>query len=201
MVEGEDVKWVKLAANGDNAAFAHLVVKYQGRVAALLYRFFGGNFDVEDVVQDVFIKVYKNLDSFRYDASFYTWLYRIAINTAKNHLGKLKVSRLHTEIDGILPDSSLVEGAFYDSASPERELEGKELKEVIFTAIGALSADLKSVLLLRELSGLTYEEISSILECPVGTVRSRLFRAREFVSMAIFRATGENIPLRQNHDD
>lgn len=185
MVECDDYIAVKRASEGDEQAFTELVTKYQGRIANLLYRYIGSDVDIEDVVQEVFVKVYKGLHRFRYDCAFYTWLYRIALNTAKNHLLKLKKWRSHVDLEGINPDLSLQEGALIDDGTPDKMLEKEELKHSIEQAIGMLSEEMRVVLLLRELSGMDYEEIAAILECPVGTVRSRLFRAREFVSEAI----------------
>ena len=180
-----DQQLVERVLDGNKNAFDLLVLRYQNRVAAMVARIIRDQKEVEDVCQEAFIKAYKALPLFRGDSAFYTWLYRIAINTAKNHI----VSR------GRRPPSSdveLTDGeggelglALSEIETPESSLEMENLKNVIEGAIEALPADLRTAFTLREFSGLSYEDITEIMNCPVGTVRSRIFRARESIDKAI----------------
>ncbi|WP_317929378.1 RNA polymerase sigma factor RpoE [Halioxenophilus sp. WMMB6] len=180
-----DQQLVERVQKGDKRAFDLLVLKYQHKIIAIVSRYIKDNAEVYDVVQEAFIKAYRALGNFRGDSAFYTWLYRIAINTAKNHL----VSR------GRRPPSSDVdidEADYYDGSEPLRDIESPEgamardqLQEVVNTAIASLPEDLRTALTLREMEGLSYEDIAAVMDCPVGTVRSRIFRAREAVDKAI----------------
>ncbi len=180
-----DQQLVERVQKGDKRAFDLLVLKYQHKIIAIVGRYIKDNAEVYDVVQEAFIKAYRALGNFRGDSAFYTWLYRIAINTAKNHL----VSR------GRRPPSSDVdidEADYYDGSEPLRDIESPEgamardeLLAVVNKAIADLPEDLRTALTLREMEGLSYEDIAAVMDCPVGTVRSRIFRAREAVDKAI----------------
>ncbi|OZG70690.1 RNA polymerase sigma factor RpoE [Hahella sp. CCB-MM4] len=180
-----DQQLVERVQRGDRRAFDMLVVKYQSKVMAIISRYIHDTAEVADVAQEAFIKAYRAIASFRGDSQFYTWLYRIAINAAKNYL----VSR------GRRPPGTDVEvedAIFYESAaglkdieSPEQQLHRDQLQSAIYKAIENLPEDLKSALTLREFDGLSYEEIADIMQCPVGTVRSRIFRARDAVDTHI----------------
>ena len=181
--DGDD-KLVKRAKKGDSRAFDLLVLKYQGRVAQLVSRYVSNAAEVEDVTQEAFIKAYRALPKFRGDSAFYTWLYRIAANAAKNHL--VALSRRPTT-DLALDDSESYEvpGRLKDNESPDEVIMGQQLEEVISQAIAALPLELKAALTLREFEGLSYDEIAEVLECPIGTVRSRIFRAREAIDQKV----------------
>ena len=181
--DGDD-KLVKRAKKGDSRAFDLLVLKYQGRVAQLVYRYLNNAAEVEDVTQEAFIKAYRALPNFRGDSAFYTWLYRIAANAAKNHL--VALGRRPTS-DMALDDSEVfdVPGRLKDRESPDEVVMGQQLEAFISRSIEELPVDLRAALILRELEGLSYEEIAEVLECPIGTVRSRIFRAREAIDTKV----------------
>ena len=175
-----DQQLVQRAQRGDLRAFDLLVLKYQGRIAALVSRYVSDAGEVEDVTQEAFIKAYRALGKFRGDSAFYTWLYRIAANAAKNHLvAKGRRPGAHATIEDA--EGFDEGGMLSESASPEALAMGGELAEVIESALNALPAALKAALMLREFDGLSYDDIADVLGCPVGTVRSRIFRAREAV--------------------
>ncbi|GAA5142338.1 RNA polymerase sigma factor RpoE [Thalassotalea piscium] len=180
-----DQQLVERVQRGDKNAFNLLVTKYQHKVANLVSRYIKNQSDVPDVVQEAFIKAYRALPNFRGDSAFYTWLYRIAVNSAKNHLvaGNRKPPGSDVEIE----DAEIYDegDALRETASPEKLLLAKEIKETIFSTIEQLPEDLRTAINLRELEGLSYEEIATIMECPVGTVRSRIFRARDAVEKKI----------------
>lgn len=173
----EDRILVDKARAGDQAAYGLLVSKYQQRVVNLVSRYIKGS-EAQDVAQEAFVKAWRALDGFKGNSAFYTWLYRIAINTAKNYL--VARSRRPAQQDIDVADAELYghTEALSDTSSPEALLEGEEVKRVILRAIAALPAELKTAIMLRELDGMSYEEIAISMECPVGTVRSRIFRAR-----------------------
>ena len=176
-----DQALVARVQQGDKQAFDLLVKKYQHRVLMVIGRYISDHHEAMDVAQEAFIKAYRALPNFRGDAAFYTWIYRIAINTAKNHLvnrGRRPPSSDINVEDGELYDSGR---RLSDEASPERMLLSAEIETTVHQALDELSEDLRAALTLREFDGLSYEEISEILECPVGTVRSRIFRAREAI--------------------
>jgi RNA polymerase sigma-70 factor (ECF subfamily) len=181
--DGDD-KLVKRAKKGDSRAFDLLVLKYQGRVAQLVSRYVNNAVEVEDVTQEAFIKAYRALPKFRGDSAFYTWLYRIAANAAKNHL--VALGRRPTT-DLALDDSESYEvpGRLKDNESPDEVIMGQQLEAAISQAIDALPLELKAALTLREFEGLSYDEIAEVLECPIGTVRSRIFRAREAIDQKV----------------
>lgn len=180
-----DKQLVIRVQQGDKRAFDLLVIKYQHKILAIVGRYVRDTGEVHDVVQETFIKAYRALGNFRGDSAFYTWIYRIAINTAKNYL----VAR------GRRPPSSDVdveEAEFYtgaeslkDTETPENQLMRDQLEVAVYAAISDLPEDLRTAVTLREMEGLSYEEIAEVMECPVGTVRSRIFRAREAIDKHI----------------
>ena len=167
--------------NGDKQAFNLLVVKYQNKVCNLISRYVNNQSDVADVAQEAFIKAYRAIPNFRGESAFYTWLYRIAVNTAKNHIVAQGRRPPATDVDAEDAEYYETGNALKEISNPENLALSKELKQVVFDAIEALPEDLKTAMTLRELDGLSYEEIAAVMECPVGTVRSRIFRAREAV--------------------
>ena len=181
--DGDD-KLVKRAKKGDSRAFDLLVLKYQGRVAQLVSRYLNNAAEVEDVTQEAFIKAYRALPNFRGDSAFYTWLYRIAANAAKNHLVALG---RRPSSDMALDDSEVfdVPGRLKDQESPDEVIMGQQLEMLISRTIEELPVELRAALTLREFEGLSYEEIADVLECPIGTVRSRIFRAREAIDIKV----------------
>lgn len=185
MAEDTDQQLVDRVLNGNKNAFNLLVLRYQHRVAALIGRFVHDAQEVEDVSQETFIKAYRALNSFRGESAFYTWLYRIAVNTAKNHLVSRNRRPPATDVD-------IDEAEIGDSGAVLREIEDPagtlardKLKQAIAEAIDELPEDLRTAFTLREFSGLSYEDITEVMECPVGTVRSRIFRAREAIDKKI----------------
>ena len=179
-----DQQLVQRAQRGDLRAFDLLVLKYQGRIAALVSRYVSDAGEVEDVTQEAFIKAYRALGKFRGDSAFYTWLYRIAANAAKNHL---VAKGRRPGADATIEDAEGFEegGLLSESASPEALAMGGELAEVVESALNALPDELKAALMLREFDGLSYDDIADVLGCPVGTVRSRIFRAREAIDQRV----------------
>ncbi|WP_028864650.1 RNA polymerase sigma factor RpoE [Psychromonas aquimarina] len=176
-----DLQLIRRIQNGEQAAFTLLVRKYQNRVANILTRYVRNSGDIADVTQEVFIKVYKSLPSFRGDSAFYTWLYRITVNTAKNYLTSQGRRPPASDIDAMEADSYDGGDALREVDDPEGILRSQEIKSVILDTIEQLPAELKSAITLRELEGMSYEEIAHIEDCPIGTVRSRIFRAREAI--------------------
>lgn len=179
-----DQQLVQRAQRGDLRAFDLLVLKYQGRIAALVSRYVSDAGEVEDVTQEAFIKAYRALGKFRGDSAFYTWLYRIAANAAKNHL---VAKGRRPGADATIEDAEGFDegGMLSESASPEALAMGGELAEVVESALNGLPDELKAALMLREFDGLSYDDIADVLGCPVGTVRSRIFRAREAVDQRV----------------
>ena len=179
-----DQQLVQRAQRGDLRAFDLLVLKYQGRIAALISRYVSDAGEVEDVTQEAFIKAYRALGKFRGDSAFYTWLYRIAANAAKNHL---VAKGRRPGADATIEDAEGYDegGLLSESASPEALAMGKELAEVVESALNELPDELKAALILREFDGLSYDDIADVLGCPVGTVRSRIFRAREAIDQCV----------------
>jgi len=178
-----DQQLVERAQRGDKRAFDLLVSKYQRKLGRLLSRFIRDPAEVEDVAQEAFIKAYRALPSFRGDSAFYTWLYRIGINTAKNYL--VALGRRAPTVTGFDSDEaeSFEDGAqLRDINTPESMLMSKEIGSTVNAAMEDLPEDLRTAITLREIEGLSYEEIASIMNCPIGTVRSRIFRAREAIA-------------------
>ena len=180
-----DQQLVAKVQKGDNRAFDMLVLKYQHKIFSLISRYVRDPSEVQDVAQEAFIKAYKALPRFRGDSAFYTWLYRIAINTAKNYL--VSRSRRPPSFDVEVADAEYYEGggALRDLNTPESALYGEELKLVVERAIAELPDDLRTAVTLREFDSMSYEDISEIMDCPVGTVRSRIFRAREAIDKQV----------------
>lgn len=176
-----DQKLVERVKLGEKAAFDLLVIKYQARVTNLVSRFVRNPSDAMDVTQEAFLKAYRALANFRGDSAFYTWLYRIAVNTAKNYLAMQ--ARRPAESEQDVSDFEQFEGnnALKDHSTPEHLLLTDEIQATVIAAIEALPEDLRAAITLREVEGLSYEEIATVMECPIGTVRSRIFRAREAI--------------------
>jgi RNA polymerase sigma-70 factor (ECF subfamily) len=175
-----DLSLVRRVQKGDKSAFDALVLKYQHKVLKLVQRYVRDPAEAEDVTQDAFIKAYRALPGFRGDSAFYTWLYRIAINTAKNSLVSSRRRPMTYDLDG---DGSGPDPGqrLRDPDTPERLLLTDEIRATVNRAIDSLPEDLRTAIVLRELEGLSYEDIARTMECPVGTVRSRIFRAREAI--------------------
>lgn len=178
-----DQQLVERVQNGDKHAFDLLVAKYQRKLIRLLSQFVRDPAEVEDVAQEAFIKAYRALPSFRGDSAFYTWLYRIGINTAKNYL--VSQGRRAPTLQGI--DSEEAEnfedgGILREMHTPESELMSKQIAQTVNQTLEELPEELRTAIILREIEGLSYEDIANIMECPIGTVRSRIFRAREAIS-------------------
>jgi RNA polymerase sigma-70 factor (ECF subfamily) len=184
-----DALLVTRAKQGDQRAFEMLVVKYQRRIERLIGRMVRDVDLVQDIAQESFIRAYRALPQFRGDSAFYTWLYRIAINTAKKALVELKRDPLVSEGSFVSDDdgdeTSRVENELTDGETPEALLASKEIAAAVNAAIDALSEDLRQAITLREIEGLSYEEISDVMDCPIGTVRSRIFRAREAIAVRL----------------
>ncbi|OCW98540.1 RNA polymerase sigma factor RpoE [Alishewanella sp. HH-ZS] len=179
----QELDWqiVQRVQQGDKAAFNVLVKKYQHRIANLISRYVSNHGDVADVVQEAFIKAYRAIPGFRGESAFYTWLYRIAVNSAKNYLVANNRKPPASDVDA--EDAEYFEGsdALKEQDSPERLLLSEEIRQVVFGTIDKLPDELRTAITLRELEGLSYEEIAEVMECPIGTVRSRIFRAREAI--------------------
>lgn len=180
-----DIELVNRVKSGDTAAFDFLVIKYQRRVIRLLSRIVRDPAEVEDIAQESFLKAYRAIEQFRGDSAFYTWLYRIAVNTAKNYLfsrGRrpIPISDLNTNSeDGESFDLQAVSDT---SETPEGVMLGMQIAEAVNRAVEKLPKELSMAVSLREMDGLSYEEIAEVMNCPIGTVRSRIFRAREAIS-------------------
>jgi len=192
--KADDQILVERAQNGDKRAFDLLVLKYQHKIAKLIMRYVRDPSEALDVSQEAFIKTYRALPKFRGDSAFYTWLYRIAINTAKNHLVAMKRRPVDFEVDLQDPDSYDMNARLQDTDTPDRIAQREELRETVEDAIAALPDELREAIILREIEGLSYEEIARAMDCPVGTVRSRIFRAREAIE-------GRIGPLIRNNED
>ena len=180
-----DQQLVVRVQKGDKRAFDLLVLKYQYKVHAIVARFIRDSEEVRDVVQEAFIKAYRALPKFRGDSQFYTWLYRIAVNTAKNYL--VARSRRPPSSDVDLDDAEYYSGSdqLKDHSSPENQLFRDQLEVAINQAIVELPEDLRTAVTLREYEGLSYEDIAAVMDCPVGTIRSRIFRGREAIDARV----------------
>ena len=176
-----DHELVVRVQRGDKKAFDMLVLKYQLRVSKLVSRFLRNQSDVPDVVQEAFIKAYRALPNFRGDSAFYTWLYRIAINTAKNHLVAAGRRPLEVDLENEDGDALDLDELQKDVATPEHLLLTDEIRETVRKTVAGLPDDLRVAITLREAEGMSYDEIAQAMDCPIGTVRSRIFRAREAV--------------------
>ena len=185
-----DLVLVKRAKSGDYQAFDLLVLKYQSRLISTAFKFVKDVQIAEDIVQDSFIKAFNALESFREDSSFYTWIYRITVNTSKNFLvSKTRKSEL---LNSDLSEEASYEVEPVETYSPEDLLQATQLKKVITETIDQLGEDTRTALTLRELDGLSYEQIADVVNCPVGTVRSRIFRGREVIDEAISQYKQDN---------
>ena len=173
---------VKRAQKGDKKAFDLLVLKYQHKIIKLISRYIHDASEVLDVAQEAFLKAYRALPKFRGESAFYTWLYRIAINTAKNHLVAQGRRPPDEDVNALDAEQYEGESGLKEYATPEHLLLKDEIENTVFEAIEQLPEDLRTAITLRELEGLSYEEIAEAMECPIGTVRSRIFRAREVIN-------------------
>jgi len=180
-----DEQLVARVKKGDKRAFDLLVLKYQHKIMSLISRYINDATEVQDVAQEAFIKAYRALKNFRGDSQFYTWLYRIAVNTAKNYLVSQGRRPPQQDIDVDDAEQFNPSASLKDVASPDRLLARDELKSVVFEAMESLPDELRTAINLRELEGMSYEEISEVMDCPIGTVRSRIFRAREAIDKAM----------------
>lgn len=176
-----DKTLVRRVQQGDRNAFNLLVRKYQYRIANLVSRYVHDPSEVEDVTQEAFIKAYRALSDFRGDSAFYTWLYRIAVNTAKNHLVSQGRRPPNVDVDAERAEQLDLGRQMRERATPDALLMSDELAERVSSALEALPDDLRAAITLREIEGLSYEEIAQVMDCPIGTVRSRIFRAREAI--------------------
>ncbi len=172
---------VERVQKGDSKAFDLLVLKYQNRIINLVSRFVSDHSEAQDVAQEAFIKAYRAIERFRGDSAFYTWLYRIAINTAKNYLVSRSRRPPTSDVDAQDAEQYAIDTRLKDRDTPERELLRAEIEATIATAIEDLPEDLRSAIVLREMEGMSYENIALSMSCPIGTVRSRIFRAREAI--------------------
>jgi RNA polymerase sigma-70 factor (ECF subfamily) len=180
-----DQKLVVRVQKGDKTAFDLLVRKYQHKVAKLVSRYVRDRREVEDVTQEAFIKAYRAIGGFRGESAFYTWLYRIAVNTAKNYLESQ--SRRPPGSDMEIEGAELIESGegLRDQATPERQMLTNEIASTVHRVLEHLPPDLRTAITLREIEGMSYEEIAEVMDCPIGTVRSRIFRAREAIDQEL----------------
>jgi len=181
---------VQNVQQGDRRAFDVLVLRYQQRIVKLIMRYVHDPAEAQDVAQEAFIKAYRALPSFRGESAFYTWLYRIAINTAKNHLVSLQRRPVDYSLDLQDPENYEANARLRDEDSPEGIALQEELRQAVERTISTLPEELRTAIMLREIDGLSYEEIATAMECPVGTVRSRIFRAREAIDASIAALAG-----------
>ena len=180
--DASDLGLVRRVQRGERGAYDLLVLKYQHKVVKLVMRYMRDPADAEDVAQEAFIKAYRALPQFRGDSAFYTWLYRIAINTAKNALAARERNPVTYDLDMQGNDESAdMVARLKDPETPEGLALTEEIRSTVNAAIGELPQDLRTAIVLRELEGMSYEEIAAAMDCPVGTVRSRIFRAREAI--------------------
>ncbi|SJZ83179.1 RNA polymerase sigma factor RpoE [Novilysobacter spongiicola] len=188
-----DQELVRRVQRGDSTAFDALVRKYQHRITGLIGRYIPDWSECQDVAQDTFVRAYRAIPNFRGDAQFYTWLHRIAVNTAKNHL--VAQNRRPPADDVEVGDAEQFDNGvrLRDNDTPERELMRQQVEQTVMRVVDGLPGDLRTAISLREVDGLSYEEIAARMECPVGTVRSRIFRAREAIDEALR-------PLLENHE-
>ncbi len=183
--QASDKKLVERVQKGDKGAFDLLVLKYQHKIVNLIMRYVRDPELALDIAQEAFIKAYRALPRFRGDSAFYTWLYRIAVNTAKNHLAAQRRRPMDVELDLQDPEQYDLHAKLKETDTPEGVALSNELQETVERAIAALPEDLRTAIILRELEGMSYEEIAETMECPVGTVRSRIFRARDAIGKKV----------------
>ncbi|NNE05389.1 MAG: RNA polymerase sigma factor RpoE [Xanthomonadales bacterium] len=172
---------VERVQKGDKAAFDLLIHKYQHRIVSLIGRYVADPTEALDVAQEAFIKAYRAIGKFRGDSAFYTWLYRIAINTAKNWLVARNRRPPASDIDAVDAEQYDMDSRLKERSTPENELMREEIEKTVYDTIATLPDDLRTAIILREIEGMSYEEIATTMECPIGTVRSRIFRAREAI--------------------
>lgn len=172
---------VEQVQKGDTRAFDLLINKYQHRIVSLVARYVSDQSEAQDVAQEAFIKAYRAIDRFRGDSAFYTWLYRIAINTAKNWLVAKKRRPPASDIDAADAEQYDMESRLKEQGTPENEMMREEIKRTVYDTISELPDDLRTAIMLREMEGMSYEDIALTMDCPIGTVRSRIFRAREAI--------------------
>ena len=172
---------VERVQKGDKRAFDLLIQKYQHRIVSLVSRYVSDPSEAQDVAQEAFIKAYRAIKRFRGDSAFYTWLYRIAINTAKNWIVAKNRRPPNSDIDASDAEQYAISSRLRETSTPERELLREEIENTVFDTIAKLPEDLRTAIMLREMDGMSYEEIAITMECPIGTVRSRIFRAREAI--------------------
>ena len=186
-----DQALVERVQKGDKRAFDLLVRKYQQKVVGVISRYISDWSECQDVAQETFIRAYRAIAAFRGDSQFYTWIYKIATNTAKNHL--VSQARRPPTDDIAIDDAVLLDGGtrLKDGATPERELMRQEIEQTVFDAVEQLPEDLKIAITLREVDGLSYEEIAETMNCPIGTVRSRIFRARDAIDQKLRPLLGD----------
>ena len=180
-----DLALIKRVQQGDRSAFDLLVLKYQHKIVKLIMRYVRDPSEALDVAQEAFLKAYRAAPSFRGESAFYTWLYRIAINTAKNHLVAIARKPISYDLDTQDPEQSSILNELRELDTPEGLAQSEEIRNTINRVIRDLPEELRTAILLREIEGMSYEEIAQTMECPVGTVRSRIFRAREAIDKAI----------------
>lgn len=192
-----DQRLVERVQKGDKRAFDLLVLKYQHKIVKLIMRYVRDPAEAMDVSQEAFIKAYRALPKFRGDSAFYTWLYRIAINTAKNYVVAMNRRPLEYDLDLQDPEQHEWNSRLRDEDSPEGVVLREELRETVERAMMSLPEELRTAIILREIEGLSYEEIAHAMECPVGTVRSRIFRAREAIDKSIQPLINESAPVRE----
>lgn len=176
-----DQELVRRVQSGDRRAFDLLVLKYQQKIANLIGRYIRDPVEVLDVTQDAFLKAYRALGGFRGESAFFTWLYRIAVNTVKNHLVAQGRRPPGDDLEADVAEQMDLGSRLRENATPERHLLTEEIARTVQEALDDLPPDLRTAIILRELEGLSYEEIATAMECPIGTVRSRIFRAREAI--------------------
>lgn len=172
---------VERVQKGDKKAFDLLISKYQHRIISLVARYVSDQTEALDVAQEAFIKAYRAIDRFRGDSAFYTWLYRIAINTAKNWLVARKRRPPSSDIDAVDAEQYDMDSRLKEQGTPENELMRDEIRRTVYDTIAELPDDLRTAIMLREMEGMSYEDIAITMDCPIGTVRSRIFRAREAI--------------------
>ena len=172
---------VERVQKGDKRAFDLLVLKYQHRIVSLVSRYVSDSAEAQDVAQEAFIKAYRAIGRFRGDSAFYTWLYRIGINTAKNWIVAKNRRPPSSDIDAVDAEQYTMSSRLKETSTPENELMREEIERAVYDTIATLPEDLRTAIILREMDGMSYEEIATTMECPIGTVRSRIFRAREAI--------------------
>ena len=193
-VDASDLELVRRAQRGERGAFDLLVLRYQHKVIKLVARLLRDPTEAEDVAQEAFVKAYRALGSFRGDSAFYTWLYRIAVNTARNAMASRQRRPLDYEAELSEGEQSTVESRLRHTDTPEATVLSEEIRETVNRAVAALPEDLRTAIILREVEGLSYEEIAAAMDCPVGTVRSRIFRAREAIDRSLHPLLDESTP-------